>query len=269
MGATGPDRCDRTNVSEYRCRVTKSSLQSACSFRIRGLFIRAVWGPMDINEYASHPFGEPAAPWTTFDDFLLYTCHVVSDVRQDRIPNRSPVPTSARLEVGEVSLVVGPAVRSSWRAIGDGSYMHRNVMAFGRSGFVVGSLIGSAVGNAARRRRAAADARQRWVTEGSGELTVTPWRVLFGGLGGRLRLWWTGLDTIDLIAPQIFECSFNNIDNGRHHVSRLQTPWASLIFALAAHAAFPAHPRWLSGSWLPPDFENRCAAIGRPCPLVR
>ncbi|UFQ19645.1 MULTISPECIES: hypothetical protein [Streptomyces] len=67
----------------------------------------------------------------------------------------------ARLAPGELSVAVGPASRSTWRAVGDGSYRHSSVLAVGQPAFVIGSPVGSALGNAARRRQAAADARQR------------------------------------------------------------------------------------------------------------
>ncbi|WP_329465114.1 hypothetical protein [Streptomyces sp. NBC_01431] len=50
-------------------------------------------------------------------------------------------------------------------------------MAFGSTGFVVGSMVGSALGNSARRRQAQANAQPRWVADGHGEVTVTDRRV--------------------------------------------------------------------------------------------
>ena len=58
-------------------------------------------------------------------------------------------------------LAVGPAAHLSFRPLGDGSYTHSSVVAFGGPAFVVGSLVGSALGNASRRRQAAAAARPR------------------------------------------------------------------------------------------------------------
>ncbi|RFC74599.1 hypothetical protein DXZ75_28830 [Streptomyces sp. AcE210] len=100
-------------------------------------------------------------------------------------------------------------------------------------------------------------------------MTVTDRGALFGGAGGKLDLGWTGLDSADLVAADVFQCSFHDRYGGGYSTARLQTPWVSLMFALAAHAAFPAHPRLLSGGWLPPDFELRCSAVGRRCPSVR
>ncbi|MGW2229912.1 hypothetical protein [Streptomyces formicae] len=203
------------------------------------------------------------------DDHLLYTCHVVSDLVQGKLAERSPVPSMARLGPGELSVAVGPAARSSWRALGDGSYAHNTMLAVGRPGFVIGSLVGSALGNAARRRQAAANAQPRWVADGHGEVTVTDRRAHFGHPQNSLDLEWSGLDAADLVAPGFFQCSFRDMHNGSPWMVQLHSHWASLMFVLAAHAAFPAHPRLLGGSWLPPDFEAKCRAFGHACPQVR
>ncbi|MFI1769247.1 hypothetical protein ACH41H_45490 [Streptomyces sp. NPDC020800] len=123
----------------------------------------------------------------------------------------------------------------------------------------------SALGNSARRRAAANDAQPRWVTDGSGEITVTARKMYFGHPKCPLDLAWDGLDTIDLVAPEVFQTTFRNIHNGQQTTVQLHTPWASLLFVLAAVTAFPAHPRLLQRGWLPTDFEQRCTDIGRPC----
>ncbi|MEV7416654.1 hypothetical protein [Streptomyces sp. NPDC089919] len=226
---------------------------------------------MEYNPYGvqQQPAPPAHAPWTALDDHLLYTCGVVYDLMQGRLAERRPVPTMARLVPGELSLAVGPAARLTWRALGDGSYQHSSVMAFGSTAFVVGSLAGSALGNAARRNAAAADAQPRWVHDGTGELTVTNRRAYFGHPQSFLDLNWTGLDTIDLVAPDVFQCSFQNTHAGGYSTIQVHSMWASLVFVLAAHVAFPAHPRLLARGWLPPDFEARCAAVGAVCPPVK
>ncbi|EPH42274.1 hypothetical protein STRAU_4677 [Streptomyces aurantiacus JA 4570] len=107
------------------------------------------------------------------------------------------------------------------------------------------------------------------MADGHGEVTVTDRRACFGHPQSWLDLAWDGLDTADLVAPDVFQCSFRDMYNGSPQIIQLHSLWASLIFVLAAHAAFPAHPRLLGGSWLPPDFETKCQAFGRACPQVR
>ncbi|WP_328331437.1 MULTISPECIES: hypothetical protein [unclassified Streptomyces] len=207
--------------------------------------------------------------WNVLDDHLLYTCGVVHDVAAGRIGERAPIPTRARLHQGELSLAVGPAARSTWRALGNGSYVNSSTVAFGSASFVIGSMVGSAVGNAARRNKAISDAQPRWLPDGPGELTVTDRRAVFGQQQNPLDLGWTGLDSVELIAPEIVQCSFQDTYGKGYMTVQLHTLWASLVFVLAARTAFPAHPRLLQGDWLPPGFEARCAAMGRHCPQVR
>ncbi|MFE2852741.1 hypothetical protein ACFXJO_16625 [Streptomyces lavendulae] len=203
--------------------------------------------------------------WSWLDEYLWVTCEIVADLAEGRLDRRPLIATVARLEPRERALAVGPASRWTWRAFGDGSYTHQSVVAFGSPAFVLGSMAGSALGNSARRRAAAAAAVPRWVEDGHGEITVTTRKVYFGCPGSALDLEWGGLDTIDLVAPEVFQTSFRNPYTGLHWTVQLHTPFASLLFVLAAVTAFPAHPRLLEGGWLPPGFEQRCAEIGRPC----
>ncbi|MFE2044713.1 hypothetical protein ACFXAZ_28100 [Streptomyces sp. NPDC059477] len=212
------------------------------------------------------PSGNEQVPaWSWLDEYLWFSCDIIADLAEGRLKQRPLVATVARLEPDDRALAVGPAQRLTWRPVGDGSYSHQNVIAFGSPAFVLGTMAGSALGNSARRRAAAIDAQPRWVLDGSGEITVTARKVYFGHPQCALDLGWGGLDTIDLVAPDVFQTSFHDIVNGRQTTVRLRTPWASLLFVLAAITAFPAHPRLLENGWLPADFERRCASLGRPC----
>ncbi|MEV6976921.1 hypothetical protein [Kitasatospora sp. NPDC093806] len=216
------------------------------------------------NPFAPPAGSEQGPAWSWLDEYLWLSCDIIADLAEGRLERRPLVTTVARLEPGDRALAVGPAQRLTWRAVGNGSYTHRSVVAFGSPAFVLGSMAGSALGNSARRRAAANDAQPRWVVDGSGEITVTTRKVYFGHPQCPLDLAWGGLDTIDLVGPEVFQTSFCNINNGRQTTIQLRTPWASLLFVLAAVTAFPAHPRLLGRGWLPPDFEKRCANFGRP-----
>ncbi|MEW1639327.1 hypothetical protein AB0469_35395 [Streptomyces sp. NPDC093801] len=203
--------------------------------------------------------------WSLLDEYLWLSCDIIADLAEGRLAQRPLVVTTARLEPGERALALGAAMRVTWRALGDGSYVHNSVVAFGRPAFVLGSMAGAALGNSARRRAAAQDAQPRWVIDGTGEITITTRKVYFGHPTSALDLAWGGLDTIDLVAPEVFQTSFRNVHTGRQTTIQLYTPWASLLFVLAAVTAFPAHPRLVGRGWLPPNFEERCTALGRPC----
>ncbi|MFC4517973.1 hypothetical protein [Streptomyces ehimensis] len=202
--------------------------------------------------------------WTPLDEYLWHSCDIIADVLEGHLNRRPLIATTARLDPGEQVLAVGPGQRQTWRALGDGNYSHNSVVAFGNPAFVIGSMVGAALGNSARRRQAALDAQPRWVLDGPGEATITPRRVHFRHPTAGLDLDWAALSEADLAAPDVFQASFVNT-HGQYWTVRIHTPWASLMFVLAAINAFPAHPRLLARSWLPPDFENRCAAMGRPC----
>lgn len=212
----------------------------------------------------------PGPGWSPLDDHLWYTCEILADVIQGTVGQRPLLATRAPLSAGDRALAVGPANRYTWRALGNGSYNRSQVVAFGSPAFVVGSLLRNAMGNSSRRRQAARDAQPRWVLDGGGELTVTPRKAYFAHPNAWLDLNWSGLSSIDLVDPDLLEASFHNTAGGGQVTVRLQTLWASLIFVLAALDAFPGHPRLLSRGWLPPDFEQRCAALGWPCqPVAR
>ncbi|MEV6855825.1 hypothetical protein ACIF6I_32960 [Streptomyces microflavus] len=120
------------------------------------------------------------------------------------------------------------------------------MVAVGNPTFVIGSLLGSAIGNATRRRQAARDAQARWMVDGPGEVTITRQKLHFASSAGGLDLDWKALSTIDLVSVATFQTSFVNT-RGQQVNTMVHTTWASLAFAVAAITAFPAHPRLLSG----------------------
>ncbi|MEV0981989.1 hypothetical protein [Streptomyces sp. NPDC049915] len=213
---------------------------------------------------------EPAPPyqaWTQLDEHLWHTCAILADWVADRLHLRPRIATPAPLSQGELPLAVGHSERMTWQAVGNGTYNHTSVFAFGSPAFVLGSLAGAAVGNASRRRAAQDAARPRWVHSGMGYLTVTTLGFHFSHPQAGMRVHYAGLDSIDLIAPDLCQVAFHDQFDNRPLLAQLRTPWASLLFVLAALSTFPSHPRLVSGGWLPPGFMIRCAQLGRPCPL--
>ncbi|NUP31777.1 MAG: hypothetical protein HOU01_08675 [Streptomycetaceae bacterium] len=198
------------------------------------------------------------------DEFLWHTCDIVADVIAGTLDGRPKVASMARLDPGERVLATGHAERFTLRAVGNGSYRHTNTMAIGRPGFVVGALAATAITNAARRNAARRDTVPRWDSDGVGELTVTQQAAYIAHQRNPLSLGFTGLDVIDLPAPGVLEARYHDMYGKGYMSIRVHTTWASLLFALAAIAAFPSHPRLLGGTWLPPEFEARCAHFGRP-----
>ncbi|MCC3762139.1 hypothetical protein K3N28_03510 [Glycomyces sp. TRM65418] len=219
----------------------------------------------ELESQANQPFVE----WTVYDAHLHYTCAAVQDLRQTGLQGWNPVPTMARTDPGEFPLAEGPATPMYYQAAGDGSYQQSGMFAFGSAGFVAGMFAVNAVANSAARRKAQADLQRRWMPAPPGVVMVSQTRALFWNPNENYSLYWDGLDMIDLTGPDSVMFRYKGVDTGLDTVVQFQTLWAVLIFALACHAAFPNHPRWRSGEWLPVGFEDRCAAAGHPRPEVR
>jgi hypothetical protein len=207
-------------------------------------------------------------PWTALDDHLHYTCAVVGDLRRDGLATRRPVPTMMRLGHGELPVAEGPSGVAYFQAAGDGSYTQSSAFAFGSTGFVVGMLAVNAISNHAARKRAEADLQLRWMAGTPGSVMVSSTRVHFWSAQESFSLWWSGLDMIDLDGPDAVVFRYEATD-GSERIVRFQTYWSALIFALAAYDSFPAHPRWVSGDWLPRGFEEHCQAHGKERFAVR
>lgn len=207
---------------------------------------------------------QPADGWTQNDEFLWHTCDIVADVVTGQADRRPLVASTARIAAGERALATGTGDQYRLRAVGNGRYRSTGVAAVGRPGFVVGALALNALSNASRRKRAQADTVPRWVHDGGGELTITQMSAYLVHPRNPLSLGFTGLDQIDLPEPGVFEARYHDMYGKGYMTVRVTTAWASLMFALAALAAFPAHPRLLGGTWLPPEFEARCNQFGRP-----
>ncbi|MFI9206050.1 hypothetical protein [Streptomyces sp. NPDC053048] len=204
--------------------------------------------------------------WSVLDEHLWHSCDILADLVEGRLDRRPPIATTARIQRGDRVLAVGPAQRASWRALGDGSYVQESGFVVGRPAFVLAGVAATAIANSARRNRAARDAQPRWVLDGPGEVTISVYGMYFAHPTSPLGLYWDsdGWRAIDLVAPDAFQASFVDT-RGQHVTVRVHSPWASLMFALAARSSFPAHPRLLGRSWLPPEFEEHCARAGRPC----
>lgn len=228
-------------------------------------------GPQPVprsEPWPSIALGERMPPnhvqWSEFDECLWHTCAIIADVVEGRLEHRPLIATMTALNPGERALVTCPCEVHMWRTLGDGSYMHGGVAAVGSPTFVIGALAASAFTNASRRRKARRDAEWRWVPEGTWELTITSYKASFRLAQKMFEVPWHTLNSIDLTAIDSVQIGYLG-NSGKQETLILRTPWASLIFALGALVSFPAHPRLLGRTWLPPGFEQRCAAAGRPC----
>ncbi|MEU3400570.1 hypothetical protein [Streptomyces filamentosus] len=215
---------------------------------------------------SQHPVPTDQPSWTPFDEYLWHTCEIVADVVQGQLDRRPLVANVAPLPAGDRALATGPARSFKWTASGDGSCQHTQIGAAGSPMLVIGSLLGSTIDDSSRRAAAARDAQPvdrggflRGDGQPDGRLIIRPVEP-----AGSVLLYWSGLRSIGLVAPDVFQTHLVTAD-GAQVTMRIATPWASLMFVLAALTRFPAHPRLLERGWLPPGFEQRSAAVGRPC----
>ncbi|MGW5308838.1 hypothetical protein ACWEQ0_03070 [Nocardia thailandica] len=214
----------------------------------------------EIDRALAHQAG-----WSWFDDYLLYTCGVAQ-----RLTSPGPVelpgkPTRIRLAAGEKCLAEGPVHWAVWRAPEPPRPSRRP------GGITIGSSSGNTVtvtlgGGSAHRRRGPVGGQ--WVRERPGTATITDQRLHFTNPDRSFSLPWSALETIDLTAPDRVTLSFPD-DAGERRQLQAQTPWAVLVFVVAALLQFPAHPLLESGRWLPAGFEEKCHLAGKACPRVR
>ncbi|WP_327093984.1 hypothetical protein OIE68_27660 [Nocardia vinacea] len=228
---------------------------------------RAV-GPMydptsDIDRIIAQQVG-----WSAADDHLLYTCGVIDFLLHDRLAELPTRATMVRTESDELCLAEGPAVWFQWRAVGDGTWNRNSVTAVGTLSFVAAAHLGNAMANRSRRRQAEAGLRPRWVAERPGSVMVSDRRMYCYNVDHSFSVHWAGLEMVDMPGSDRLICRYPD-RNGNPHLLQVQSPWAVLIFALAAHTQFPSHPLLQSGNWLPAGFEEKCHIAGKTCPRVR
>lgn len=197
------------------------------------------------------------------DSALWRTTHIVSDLRQSRIPEYR-VDTMFPLGSNEIALAAGPVAADAFRSAGDGSYLHSSGFAFGTGGLgvalVAGSLIGNAAANSRRRREAEANAASMWRPEFTGLVFVTNTGFVLQTSDGLFPWQWASLDLMEVV-------SFNRVVvHGRSATGtitwRLTSEWAELIFVMWALNQHPQHPQLRDGTWLPEGWIEWATSMG-------
>lgn len=206
--------------------------------------------------------------WTPRDDALLYTCQLAAIMTNPNadyaeIPEMpAPFPPAS----GERLWAAGWFVLSDWTAVGDGGWQVSTPVVGGTGAVGAGALVGSLIGGAVTKKRAAAqawaDAQPRWVPveegtlfcSGDGFYMHTP-RVL--------RWHWAAITGANMVGPGTLHFSGES-QNGS--VSWLLTSdWAELVFVTWALHQHPHHPQLLTG-WLPPGWAEHARAYHQPLP---
>ena len=202
------------------------------------------------------PRGEERIPWSHHDAALWYTCEIVYDV----LRGAAPTPVGGEIQApfppqppDERFLASGSFTLLDWRALGDGTYMRKTTVVGGTGAlgiFALGAtLLGSAVGNSARRSQASAAAQPRWVTIASGELLVAEHEFVMVSPQGLWRWRGNAVESADMTGPGHMRMHGTSVNGPVTWV--LQSDWAELVFLLWALRHHPRHPRLLDGGWLP------------------
>lgn len=122
---------------------------------------------------------DPAMTWSPHDTAVWHTVQVVRAVherRLDRLP-RAMTPFRPHLAETEAVLAQGRVVLCTFRAVGDGSYVHDRGFFFATGGVGLAATaayaVGQSSGNRRRRQQAAAMATPRWVADDDADLWVS------------------------------------------------------------------------------------------------
>lgn len=148
----------------------------------------------------------PAGP-TERDMALWFTERIVETLRARRFDELQPVarPFPPALGAGEVMLAEGPFELSTFRPVGDGSYVQRStaVLPIGRGGLglAAGVLVAQGVANRRRRAAAAAAATPRWVVDDGGTLWVATHGFYLQTARGLYPWPWQSIAAAELVGP--------------------------------------------------------------------
>lgn len=207
----------------------------------------------------------PSRAWLAADTALWQTCKIVTDIAERRLPDIR-TPTLFPLRPNEIAFASGPFAIESFHAAGDGSYSSSSTVVAGTGmfGLALGAatMAGSALGNASRRSRAAADAELMWRPLIQGTVVVSNEGFYLLDATQKLDWDWASVDIMQV-------AGFTSlVIQGRSTTGpitwRLRSDWAELIFVLWAMNRHPQHPQFVDHSWIPQGWPEWAAAQGYP-----
>lgn len=208
--------------------------------------------------------------WTARDSVLFASCEILVAATTGRLDERPVLAHSFALQFAhdERLLATGSYQLHWWGASGDGTYEKRTTIVGGTGiigmGLLGATAIGSAVGNANRRSRAAAEAMAQWRPVDGGYLHISNEGFYLQGSAGFRSFSWRHVVEGDLTAETRF--AFNAMTtNGTDHFC-LTSDWSELVFMLWALAVNRNHPRLVNNTWVNPTFFQKCERYGYPTP---
>lgn len=207
------------------------------------------------------------APWTDDDTCLWHTLDILAAVVTGRPERRSAVLTTfpPRLGADERLLVEGPMTLHGLTTLGDGTYQHSTTLLTGTGrvgvGLAVGSLAASAIGNASRRRAAAAAATPMWRPIDRGGLVVSTDGFYLHTAQGLFAWPWASVASAAVTGRRQVHVQ-GTAAHGRDVSWVLESCWSEVLFAVWALACHRTHPQLVDGTWLPPGWVDHARAHG-------
>lgn len=206
--------------------------------------------------------GAGAPAWDERDEALWATAEIGLLLAQGRIGERRPAgtPFAPTLAPGEECVYAfSPFALHDYRSPGDGSYIHNSgtVLAVGRGAvpLMLGAAVGQAMGNASRRKRAAAMSQPQWMQIDGGTLSVGSHGFYLHTPTSLLTWGWGSISLMTLVGPghvQIMGDSQNGPINWI-----LQSNLAELVFLLWATVRHPGHEQLTGRAWLPQEWIDK------------
>lgn len=192
--------------------------------------------------------------WTQRDTALWHTCELAAAMGRGERPVSTQTIASSFppcYAPDEHFWASGPYGLSRFFALGDGSYESRTTFVGGSGlfGIALGAatLGGSAMGNARRRREAAALATPQWHVVQQGVLFTSGYGVYLQSAESGLASWdWWSLLSAEMLAPGVVQFQGNGADP-----IVIASDWAELAFITWAVCRFPGHHQVVTGTWLP------------------
>jgi hypothetical protein len=209
----------------------------------------------------------PAIEWTEHEVMLWETARIVGAILRGETLSSKHCNFALSLsdDFSEALLATGGFQRDWLGAIGDGTYRTNTTVVGGFSpvGVMLGAatLGASALGNASRKSKAAADASIVWRQLDSGWLHVST-RGFYLETRSQLHpfAFWS-IQRIDLLGAGAVQWSAASC-NGTVQTYRLSSVCAELAFVLWALARCPTHHQFLGMTWLPQAFMERVRFAG-------
>ena len=203
--------------------------------------------------------------WLPADSALWQTCKIVADINARRVPELRTT-TLFPLRANEIAFASGPVTVDSFYAVGDGSYSTSSTVMAGTGmfGLALGAatLAGSAIGNASRRSRAAADATATWRPIVQGSVVVSSEGFYLLDATQKLDWDWASIDMMQVTA--FTSIVLQGRSTNGPITWRIHSDWAELIFVLWAMSRHPQHPQLADQSWIPQGWAEWATAQGYP-----